>query len=559
MSSAAPSQWYKDAIFYEVYIRAFCDSNGDGHGDLRGVASKLDYLKELGVDCIWLMPMYASPLKDDGYDISDYTQIHPDYGTVEDFEYLLREAHRRGLRIITDLVLNHTSDQHPWFVESRSSRENPKRDWYVWSDTDRKYEAARIIFLDVEKTNWTLDAATGQYYWHRFYASQPDLNFDNPEVRQAMKDVMSFWLDKGIDGFRVDAVPYLYEREGTNCENLPETHLYVQELRGMIDERWPEAILLAEANQLPEDVFAYFGTGDEFHMAFHFPQMPRIFMVMKTEQAGPIKDIMARTPPIPANCQWCTFLRNHDELTLEMVAPEERQWMWEIYAPDPRYRLNLGIRRRLAPLLDNDPRKILLANAILFSLPGTPIIYYGDEIGMGDNIALPDRNGVRTPMQWDASPNGGFSNLPSGKLYAPVIDDPEYGYQRVNVEAQRRDPQSLYNQMRYLIALRKQYRAFALGTTHFIDVDNPNTTAWVRMWEDEVFIVVHNLTGETQYVSLDQAAFLGRSPVNVLGLFRQREPIGEQSPYRVTMNPYESKYFLLIRPEQEPPEPPSLG
>ena len=414
MNPTNDSLWYKNAIFYEVHIRSFCDSNGDGKGDLPGIISKLDYIKDLGVDCIWLLPMFPSPLKDDGYDIADYHNVHPDYGTVEDFKTLVDEAHSRGMRVIADLVLNHTSDEHTWFVESRKSKDNPYRDYYVWSDTDQKYSDARIIFVDTEPSNWTLDETTGEYYWHRFYASQPDLNYDNPVVADKMIDILKYWMDMGIDGFRADAVPYLFEREGTNCENLPETHDYLKRVRRVLDEDYPGTILLGEANQWPWDLRPYFGgdendpsvPGDEFHMAFHFPVMPRIFKALKLGDTTDILDIMDRTPSIPENCQWCVFLRNHDEVTLEMVTEEDRQLMWELYAPDERMRLNLGIRRRLAPLLDNDRRKIELANAILFSLPGAPIIYYGDEIGMGDNIWLFDRNGVRTPMQWTADPGG---------------------------------------------------------------------------------------------------------------------------------------------------------
>jgi maltose alpha-D-glucosyltransferase/alpha-amylase len=478
--------WYKDAIFYELYIRAFKDSNGDGHGDLPGVIEKLDYLKSLGVDCIWLLPFYPSPLKDDGYDIADYYNIITDYGTLADFERLIAEAHQRGLRVITDLVVNHTSDQHPWFVESRSSRDNPKRDWYV----------------------------------------------------------MRFWLEKGIDGFRVDAVPYLIEREGTNCENLPETHAYLKRMRQFADEHFPEAVLLCEANQPPEDVVAYFGDDDEFHMGFHFPVMPRIFMALRRGEAASIRAIMERTPPIPDRAQWCTFLRNHDELTLEMVTEEERQWMWQEYAPDPRMRLNLGIRRRLAPLLDNDSEKIMLANRILFSLPGAPIIYYGDEIGMGDNIWLPDRNGVRTPMQWDDSANAGFSAASPDRLYAPVIDDPVYGYQRVNVAQQVNDPESMFSRLRDLIALRKQYRAFSHGTLRFLDSDNPAILAFVREHGDETFVVVHNLRGEMQHATLDLSAFAGKHLTDVLNPAARPDPIGVGA-YPVDLPSYGSQWLRI--------------
>ena len=425
LSTEQSPLWYKNAVFYEVYVRAYSDSDGDGHGDLHGLTQKLDYLKELGVDCIWLLPIYPSPLRDDGYDIADYYGILGEYGSLNDFKVLLDSAHRKGIRVITDLVLNHTSDQHPWFQAARSDRNSPYRDYYVWSDTDQRYQDARIIFLDTETSNWTWDEVAGQYYWHRFYASQPDLNFDNPAVQQEMLKVVDHWLEMGVDGFRVDAVPYLFEREGTECENLPETHAYLKSLRRHVDEHFPGRVLLCEANQWPQDVRPYFGDGDEFHMGFHFPIMPRIYMALKKEDASSLRWILERTPPIPDNCQWCTFLRNHDELTLEMVTEEERQWMWQEYAGEPRMRLNLGIRRRLAPLLDNNQRKIALANSLLFSLPGSPTIYYGDEIGMGDNIWLPDRNGVRTPMQWKPDTNAGFSTANPDELYSPLISDPE--------------------------------------------------------------------------------------------------------------------------------------
>ncbi len=524
--------WYKDAVFYELYLRAFADSNGDGHGDFRGLIGKLDYLQELGADCIWLLPIYQSPLVDDGYDISDYYQILPAYGTVEDFEALISEVHRRGMRIIADLVLNHTSDQHPWFQASRASKDNPFRNYYVWSRTDQKYRQARIIFLDTETSNWQLDPLTGEYYWHRFYHQQPDLNYDNPAVQQAMLDVMAFWLDKGIDGFRADAVPYLFEREGTNCENLPETHAYLKRIRRFMDERYPGRILLAEANQWPQDVQAYFGDGDpstgsgqaEFHMAFHFPVMPRIFMALKQADRTPITHILAQTPPIPDTCQWCTFLRNHDELTLEMVTPEEREFLWASYAPDPRMRLNLGIRRRLAPLLDNDRRKIELANALLFSLPGSPIIYYGDEIGMGDNIWLPDRNGVRTPMQWSDAPNAGFSAADPSQLYSPVIDDPVFGYRSVNVQAQRADPNSLFHALRRMILTRKQHFAFGWGDCQFLEPANRAVLAYLRRFKEECLLIVNNLSSTPQTVALELAEFAGVTPVDILKWGRERTP-----------------------------------
>lgn len=490
--------WYKDAVFYEINVRAFYDSNGDGHGDLPGLTQKLDYLHDLGVDCIWLMPIYQSPLRDDGYDISDYYNIAKTFGTVEDFKTLLDEAHKRNIRVITDLVMNHTSMDHPWFQASRSSRDNPYRDYYVWSDTDQKYKDTRIIFLDTEPSNWTWDEQTQQYYWHRFYASQPDLNFDNPKVQEEMINIARFWLDLGIDGFRADAVPYLFEREGTNCENLPETHEYLKKLRAFMDTNYPGRILLCEANQWPEDVRPYFGEGDEFHMGFHFPIMPRIYMALKKQRADDMVEILRRTPAIPDNCQWCVFLRNHDELTLEMVTEEERQWMWQQYAPEPRMKLNLGIRRRLAPLLDNDRRKIELINSILFTLPGSPIIYYGDEIGMGDNISLPDRNGVRTPMQWDSSPNGGFS---TGTAFTEFVQG-ALGYEHVNVASQMADHDSLFHAISRMVKVRKQYRTFGRGTMDWLETENPCIAAYTRTYLDETILILQNLSDAAQTISI---------------------------------------------------------
>jgi len=499
-------QWFKDAVLYEVYPRAFYDSNGDGHGDLPGLTQKLDYIQALGVSCIWLQPIYPSPLLDDGYDIADYYNVQPDYGTLDDFKTLVAEAHRRGLRLIADLVLNHTSDQHPWFQAARADRQSPYRDYYVWSDDPSRYHEARIIFLDTEKSNWTFDPVAGQYFWHRFYSSQPDLNFDNPAVQAEMLNVVKFWMDLGLDGFRADAVPYLFEREGTNCENLPETHAFLKQMRRLVDERYPEAILLAEANQWPQDLRPYFGDGDEFHMCFHFPVMPRIFMALARHQAAPIIDILRATPPIPPEAQWCTFLRNHDELTLEMVTEAERQWMWARYAPEPRMKLNLGIRRRLAPLLDNNRRLIELANALLFALPGTPIFYYGDEIGMGDNIWLEDRDGVRTPMQWDAGPNAGFSAAPADKLYAPLIAEGPYQYPVVNLAAQQGDPGSQWSRLRNLIAIRRSHPAFGRGSAQFLALPNPAILAVVRQHEQETILAVHNLSAEAQSLTIDWAA-----------------------------------------------------
>jgi maltose alpha-D-glucosyltransferase/alpha-amylase len=528
--------WYKNAVFYQIYVRAFSDSNADGHGDLRGLISRLDYLQDLGVDCLWIMPTYPSPLKDDGYDIADYYGVHADYGTLDDIKALLSEAHARGLRVITDLVLNHTSDQHPWFQAARADRASTFRDYYVWSDTDRKYADARIIFLDTEPSNWTYDEVAGQYYWHRFYACQPDLNYDNPAVRAEMLKVMSFWLDLGVDGFRADAVPYLFEREGTNCENLPETHAYLKDLRRFIDQHYPGRILLCEANQWPEDVRPYFGNGDEFHLGFHFPIMPRIFMALKKGVADDAETIIQRTPAIPENCQWCVFLRNHDELTLEMVTEEERQWMWQQYAPDPRMKLNLGIRRRLAPLLDNDRRKIELANSILFTLPGSPIVYYGDELGMGDNIALPDRNGVRTPMQWTAGPNAGFSDAPPGRLYAPVIDRQGYSPSQVSVEVERADPGSLLNLTRRMIAARKQHRVLGWGDFQWLDVGNRAVASYLRQYGSESLLILNNLSDSLQAVRLP--AHLQQDYLDVF----THERVVARGP--LTLQPY--RYLWLI-------------
>ena len=495
--------WYKNAIIYEVYVRAFNDSNADGHGDLRGLIQKLDYLKELGVDCLWLLPIYPSPLLDDGYDIADYYGIHPDYGSLQDFKDLVAAVHARGMRLITDLVLNHTSDQHPWFQAARVDGDSPFRDYYVWSDNNQKYKDTRIIFLDTEESNWTWDEVAGQYFWHRFYSSQPDLNYDNLAVRLEIQKVMKFWLDLGVDGFRADAVPYLFEREGTNCENLPETHDYLKEVRMFMDENYPGRILLCEANQWPEDVRSYFGEGDEFHLGFHFPVMPRIFMALRKGDISPLVWILERTPPIPESCQWCTFLRNHDELTLEMVTEEERQWMWQEYAPEARMRLNLGIRRRLAPLLDNDQRLIELANSLLFTLPGAPVLYYGDEIGMGDDIWLPDRNGVRTPMQWNDDLNAGFSNAPPEQLYTPVLKQAPYDPRNVSVAGESNDPDSLFHRIRQMIKIRKATPALARGDFSWVSAGTTKIAAFLRSYQGIRILAVHNLTDEPQSVDLE--------------------------------------------------------
>jgi maltose alpha-D-glucosyltransferase/alpha-amylase len=533
--------WYKDTIFYEVYVRAFHDSSGDGHGDLAGLTQKLNYLKELGVDCIWLLPIYPSPLKDDGYDIADYYNVLPDYGTLDDFKTLIRAAHDLGLRVITDLVLNHTSDQHPWFQAARADRKSPYRDFYVWSDTDQKYQQARIIFLDTEKSNWTWDEMAGQYYWHRFYSCQPDLNFDNPAVRQEMMEVMKYWLDLGIDGFRADAVPYLFEREGTNCENLPESHAYLKEIRRFMDQNYPGRILLAEANQWPEDVRPYFGDGDEFHMGFHFPVMPRVFMAVAKGDREPLKWILDRTPAIPETCQWCTFLRNHDELTLEMVTEEERQWMWDFYAPEPRMRLNLGIRRRLAPLLENDRRKIELVNSLLFSLPGSPIIYYGDEIGMGDNIWLPDRNGVRTPMQWDDSLNAGFSNVDPDKLYSPIISSNEFSQGQVNVSKQMEKEDSLFQAIKTFVSVRKQYRAFGWGHFKWAEIDDPRILSYWRSYKKDNILIVNNLSGDRNRAEIVIPEEITEIPID---MFTEAEVASDrESSLTLFLEPFEYRWL----------------
>src|SRR5437588_47205 len=500
--SVADPLWYKDAVIYELHVKTFHDSDGDGIGDFRGLIQKLDYLQELGVTAIWLLPFYPSPLRDDGYDIADYFDVNPNYGTLDDFRAFLDAAHKRGLRVITELVINHTSDQNPWFQKSRRAPPgSPEREFYVWSDTPEKYSDARIIFKDFETSNWSWDPLAKAYYWHRFYAHQPDLNFDIPAVHKALEKVCDFWLDMGVDGVRLDAVPYLFEREGTSCENLPETHEYLKSLRRHMDEKYGDRMLLAEANQWPEDAVSYLGAGqgDECHMAFHFPLMPRIFMAVRMEERMPIVDILAQTPAIPETAQWALFLRNHDELTLEMVTDEERDYMYRVYAHETKARINLGIRRRLAPLLGNDRRLIEMMNALLFSLPGTPVLYYGDEIGMGDNIYLGDRNGVRTPMQWSADRNGGFSRANPQKLFLPVIIDPEYHYEAINVEAQQNNPNSLLWWMKRLISLRKRHKAFSRGTLEFLHPSNRKVLVYLRRFQDEHILVVANLSRFMQH------------------------------------------------------------
>jgi maltose alpha-D-glucosyltransferase/alpha-amylase len=536
--------WYKDAIIYELHVKTFHDSDGDGIGDFRGLIEKLDYLKELGITAIWLLPFYPSPLKDDGYDIADYYDVNPNYGTLEDFRAFLSEAHQRGLRVITELVINHTSDQNPWFQKSRRAAPgSPEREFYVWSDTPEKYNEARIIFKDFETSNWSWDPVAKAYYWHRFYSHQPDLNFDNPAVHEAVEKVCDFWLSIGVDGLRLDAVPYLYEREGTNCENLPETHVYLKKLRAHVDQKFPGRMLLAEANQWPEDAVAYFGNGDEAQMNFHFPLMPRMFMSLQMEDRFPIIDILDQTPPIPDSCQWAMFLRNHDELTLEMVTDEERDYMWRVYANDPHARINLGIRRRLAPLLANNRRKIELLNALLFSMPGTPIIYYGDEIGMGDNIYLGDRNGCRTPMQWSPDRNAGFSQANPQQLHLPVIIDPEYHYEAINVENQQKNLSSLLWWTRRVIAMRKSFKAFSRGSIEFLFPENAKVLAFLRRYENEIVLGVVNLSRFSQCAELDLSKFAGSVPLEIIG--RSPFPPIKKTPYFLSLNGHSSYWFLL--------------
>ncbi len=536
--------WFKDAVIYELHVRAFHDSDGDGIGDFRGLTAKLDYLQDLGITALWLLPFYPSPLRDDGYDIADYMTVHSSYGTLADFKQFLRESHRRGIRVITELVVNHTSDQHPWFQKARRSPPGSRwRDYYVWSDSPDRYREARIIFQDFETSNWTWDPVANAYYWHRFYSHQPDLNYDNPEVRRSVNHVLDFWLGMGVDGLRLDAVPYLIERDGTNCENLPETHKVLKGIRKRVDEKFRNRMLLAEANQWPEDAVAYFGEGDECHMAFHFPLMPRLFMAVRMEDRYPVIDILTQTPAIPEGCQWALFLRNHDELTLEMVTDEERDYMYRVYADDPQARINLGIRRRLVPLLGKDRRKFELMNALLFSLPGTPVIYYGDEIGMGDNIFVGDRNGVRTPMQWSADRNAGFSRANAQRLYLPVIIDADYHYETVNVEARQNNPSSPLWFMKRILALRKRFRAFGRGVIEFLYPENHHVLAFLRTHDEERILVVANLSRFAQYVELDLSPHRGTVPVELFG--QTCFPPVSDGPYRLTLSPHAFFWFSL--------------
>ncbi|MBV9284213.1 MAG: maltose alpha-D-glucosyltransferase [Acidimicrobiia bacterium] len=539
----ADNRWYQRAVFYEVLVRGFYDENADGNGDLRGLTERLDYLKWLGVDCIWLLPFYQSPLRDGGYDISDFFTVLPEYGDLGDALMLVEEAHSRGLRVIADLVMNHTSDQHPWFQMSRKDTTNPNADWYVWSDDDQQWPDARVIFVDSERSNWAWDPERGQYYWHRFFSHQPDLNYDNQEVQQVMLDVVRFWLDIGLDGFRLDAVPYLFERDGTNCENLPETHDFLKRLRKEVDATHPGRVLLAESNQWPADVVEYFGDGDECHMCFHFPLMPRMFMAVRRGQRYPITEILGQTPEIPDGCQWGLFLRNHDELTLEMVTDEERDYMYAEYAKDPRMKLNLGIRRRLAPLLDNNRDVIELFHALLFSMPGTPILYYGDEIGMGDNVYLGDRDSVRTPMQWSPDRNAGFSRAEFQQLYLPPLMDSVYGYPAVNVEAQQRDLSSLLLWVKRMLDVRRAHPVFGIGSFEVLPAENAAVLAFIRELDGSTVLCVNNLSHRAQPVELDLSQYEGRTPVELLG--RVEFPKIGELPYFITLEGYGFFWFEL--------------
>ncbi|HEX6238204.1 MAG TPA: maltose alpha-D-glucosyltransferase [Acidimicrobiales bacterium] len=547
--------WFQRAVFYEVAVRGFYDSDGDGYGDFRGLTERLDYLEWLGVDCLWLLPFLNSPLRDGGYDVSDFYTVLPEYGNIDDVAVFVDGAHRRGIRVVADMVMNHTSDAHPWFQESRQDRTNPKADWYVWGDDNERWDEARVIFVDSEPSNWTWDPQREQFYWHRFFHHQPDLNYDNPEVAEAMVDVVRFWLRLGLDGFRLDAVPYLFERDGTNGENLPETHEYLRRIRKTVDAEFPGRVLLAEANQWPSDVVDYFGNGDECHMCFHFPLMPRMFMAVRKEQRHPVTEILAQTPEIPSGCQWGIFLRNHDELTLEMVTDDERDYMYTEYATDPRMKLNLGIRRRLFPLLDNDERKAELFHAMLFSMPGTPIMYYGDEIGMGDNIYLGDRDGVRTPMQWNPDRNAGFSKADFAQLFLPPPMDPVYGFQAINVEAQQRDPSSFLHWLRRMLAVRKQHPVLAIGEFEMLHAQNPSVLAYLRRGigddgDEDIVLCVNNLSRFPQPCELMLEQLAGKVPIELTG--RVPFPAIGELPYFVTLAPHGFYWFELVdQPEEE--------
>ncbi len=543
MDNAENPDWYKDAIFYEVSVRAFSDSNGDGIGDFQGLTEKLPYIEELGVTCVWLLPYYPSPLRDDGYDIADYYGINPDYGTIADLEHFIEQAHLRGIRVIADLVVNHTSSENRWFQEARSSPDSPYRDYYVWSDDPQKYDGVRIIFCDTETSNWSFDPVAGQHYWHRFFSHQPDLNYDNPAVQNEMLRVVDFWLSKGLDGFRVDAVPYLFEREGTSCENLPETHEFCKKLRAHVDKHFPGTLLLAEANQWPEDVVQYFGEGDQFNSCFNFPIMPRMFMSIRKENRRPIEDIIKKLPKIPEDCQWVTFLRNHDELSLEMVTDEERDYMYSEYARDPRMKLNLGIRRRLFPLMENNRRAIELLHSMLMTLPGSPILYYGDEIGMGDNIFLGDRQGCRTPMQWTGDRNGGFSKADPSRLFLPPVMDPVYNYEGVNVEATQRIPSSFLNWLKKVVSVRKRYKAFARGEIFFLEPENEAILAYLLRYNGQTMLVINNLSQASQYAELEMKEFNGYTPIDVFS-GNHFPRIGEW-PYLLTLGEYGFYWFEL--------------
>jgi maltose alpha-D-glucosyltransferase / alpha-amylase len=547
-------RWYQRAVFYEVAVRGFFDSDGDGFGDFKGLTQKLDYLEWLGVDCLWLLPFYQSPLRDGGYDISGFLTVLPESGRVDDVAEFMTQAHRRGIRVIADMVMNHTSDAHPWFQESRQDRTNPKADWYVWSDDNERWSEARVIFVDSEPSNWTWDPQREQFFWHRFFHHQPDLNYDNPDVADAMLDVVRFWLDLGLDGFRLDAVPYLFERDGTNGENLPETHEYLRRVRKTVDAEFPGRVLLAEANQWPSDVVDYFGAGDECHMCFHFPLMPRMFMAVRKEQRHPITEILAQTPEIPDGAQWGIFLRNHDELTLEMVTDDERDYMYTEYASDPRMKLNLGIRRRLFPLLDNDEGKAELFHAMLFSMPGSPVMYYGDEIGMGDNIYLGDRDGVRTPMQWNPDRNAGFSTADFARLFLPPLMDPVYGFQAVNVEAQQRDPSSFLQWLRRMLAVRKQHPVLAMGEFEVLHAENPSVLAYLRRGigddgEEDIVLCVNNLSRFPQPCEMMLEQLAGKVPIELMGRV-PFPPIGEL-PYFVTLAGHGFYWFELVEPQPD--------